>query len=164
MDNTKNKAIFLDRDGTLNFDSGYISKIEELTIIEGVTEALKLLYDSGYMLFVVTNQSGIARGYFSKEDCDKFNSALKERVASQGVEIKDFHVCPHSPEDNCLCRKPKTQMLEDAIKEHNIDREKSYMFGDKLTDIECGERADIKSFLITEDKTLLYFAKKITNR
>ncbi len=159
MEGLKNRAIFLDRDGTINIDYGYVYKIDDLELIEGVQEALNIFYKAGYLLIVISNQSGIARGYFSKDECVNFNKVLNERVESGGAHITDFFICPHLDEDGCSCRKPSPYMIEEAIEKYNIDRELSYMFGDKDSDVEAGERAGVKSFLITEKTNLLHYAK-----
>ncbi len=164
MERLKSKAIFLDRDGTINIDYGYVYKIDDLELIEGVQEALNIFYNAGYLLIVISNQSGVARGYYSMEECSSFNAALSDKVEKGGAKITDFFICPHIDEDNCLCRKPKSYMIEEAIERYNIDRGYSYMFGDKASDIEAGEGAGVKSFLITEEHSLLYYANFLRNK
>ena len=159
----KNKAVFLDRDGTINTDSGYVYQIEDIEIIGGVIEALKIFQNEGYLLIVVTNQSGVSRGYYKEEDVDNFNNALKDILAESGVDIKQFYVCPHSLEDKCICRKPLPYLLYRAMEDHNIDPNLSFMFGDKTTDVVFGENACIRSFLITKEHSLYYWSKKLRN-
>lgn len=148
------KAIFLDRDGTINVEKDYIYKSEDLVFEEGSIEALKTFKNLGYILIVVSNQSGIARGYFTEEDLNIFNSNMNEILKKNGVEITEFYCCPHHPDGIgeykkvCECRKPNNKMIEDAIKKYNIDREKSYMIGDKTSDIGAGLKSNLKTVLV----------------
>ena len=148
------KAIFLDRDGTINVEKDYIYKSEDLVFEEGTIEALKILKNLGYILIVVSNQSGIARGYFTEEDLNIFNNNMNEILKKNGVEITEFYCCPHHPDGIgeykkvCECRKPNNKMIEDAIKKYNIDREKSYMIGDKTSDIGAGIKSNLKTVLV----------------
>ncbi len=157
----QHKAIFLDRDGTINVDSGYTHKVEELKFIDGAVEALKLFKEAGYKLFIITNQSGIARGYFTQEQYNSFNDALTQTLAQEGVIIEQTLMCPHSPEEECACRKPSPYLIETASQKHNIDRSKSFMLGDKESDIKCGINAGVTSYRVTESENILYWAKKI---
>ena len=149
-----NKAIFLDRDGTINVEKDYIYKCEDLVFEEGSVEALKTFKNLGYILIVVSNQSGIARGYFTEEDLKAFNNNMNEKLKEKSVEITEFYCCPHHPDGLaeykkvCDCRKPNNKMLEDAIKKYNIDREKSYMIGDKVSDIGAGLKSKLKTVLV----------------
>ena len=148
------KAIFLDRDGTINVEKDYIYKSEDLIFEEGTIEALKTFKNLGYILIVVSNQSGIARGYFTEEDLNIFNNNMNEILKKNGVEITEFYCCPHHPDGIgeykkvCECRKPNNKMIEDAIKKYNIDREKSYMIGDKTSDIGAGLKSNLKTVLV----------------
>ncbi len=141
-----NKAIFLDRDGVLNEDPGYVHKLEDFKFIEGSVEGLKLL--SGFKLFIVTNQSGIGRGYYTKEDFEKFNGHLVSELAKNGIKIEKTYCCPHHPDDKCDCRKPNGKFLEQAKEEFNIDLEKSYMVGDHPNDIEFGDKKGCKTVFV----------------
>ena len=148
------KAILLDRDGTINVEKDYIYKSEDLVFEEGTIEALKTFKNLGYILIVVSNQSGIARGYFTEEDLNIFNNNMNEMLKKNGVEITEFYCCPHHPDGIgeykkvCECRKPNNKMIEDAIKKYNIDREKSYMIGDKTSDIGAGLKSNLKTVLV----------------
>ncbi|ALQ35197.1 D-glycero-beta-D-manno-heptose 1,7-bisphosphate 7-phosphatase [Fusobacterium hwasookii] len=148
------KAIFLDRDGTINVEKDYIYKSEDLVFEEGTIDALKTFKNLGYILIVVSNQSGIARGYFTEEDLNIFNNNMNEILKKNGVEIIEFYCCPHHPDGIgeykkvCECRKPNNKMIEDAIKKYNIDREKSYMIGDKTSDIGAGIKSNLKTVLV----------------
>ena len=148
------KAIFLDRDGTINVEKDYIYKSEDLVFEEGTIEALKIFKNLGYILIVVSNQSGIARGYFTEKDLNIFNNNMNEIFKKNGVEITEFYCCPHHPDGIgeykkvCECRKPNNKMIEDAITKYNIDREKSYMIGDKTSDIGAGLKSNLKTVLV----------------
>ena len=148
------KVIFLDRDGTINVEKDYIYKSEDLVFEKGTIEALKTFKNLGYILIVVSNQSGIARGYFTEEDLNIFNNNMNEILKKNGVEITEFYCCPHHPDGIgeykkiCECRKPNNKMIEDAIKKYNIDREKSYMIGDKTSDIGAGLKSNLKTVLV----------------
>ena len=148
------KAIFLDRDGTINVEKDYIYKSEDLIFEEGTIEALKTFKNLGYILIVVSNQSGIARGYFTEADLNIFNNNMNEILKKNGVEITEFYCCPHHPDGIgkykkvCECRKPNNKMIEDAIEKYNIDRAKSYMIGDKISDIGAGLKSNLKTVLV----------------
>ena len=150
-----NKAIFLDRDGTINIDKGYMYKIEEFEFIDKAEEALKILSDLGYILIVVTNQSGIARGYYTEEQLENLNNFMIEKLEEQGIEIKKCYYCPHHAEKGigkykieCDCRKPNPGMVLQGIKEFDINPEESYIVGDKLSDAEAGIKAGIKGVVV----------------
>ncbi|WP_147369963.1 D-glycero-beta-D-manno-heptose 1,7-bisphosphate 7-phosphatase [Fusobacterium polymorphum] len=148
------KAIFLDRDGTINVEKDYIYKSEDLVFEEGTIKALKTFKNLGYILIVISNQSGIARGYFTEKDLNIFNNNMNEILKKNGVEITEFYCCPHHPDGIgeykkvCECRKPNNKMIEDAIKKYNIAREKSYMIGDKTSDIGAGLKSNLKTVLV----------------
>ena len=139
------KAVFLDRDGTIIEDVNYLSRIEDIKLISGAKEALRLLKSKGYLLIVVSNQSGIGRGYFTKEFVDKANDVLNEML--DGL-IDAFYYCPHKPEDNCVCRKPKTALVDEAVERFGINRSDSFVIGDKESDIELGINANITPILV----------------
>ena len=151
----KNKAIILDRDGTINVEKDYLHKIEDFEFEKGVIEGLKILSELGYIFVVVTNQSGIARGYYTEEDLQNLNLYINKLLEKEGLKIEKFYYCPHHPEKGigkykveCNCRKPNTGMLEEAIKEFNIDREKSFMVGDNISDVKAGINAAVTSILV----------------
>ncbi|MHA1804314.1 MAG: D-glycero-alpha-D-manno-heptose-1,7-bisphosphate 7-phosphatase [Promethearchaeota archaeon] len=145
----KQKAIFLDRDGTLNEDKGYVHKIEDFKLLSGVIEGLKVLKPH-FIFFIVTNQSGIGRGYYTHEDFLRFNEHLVHVLESHGIDIKKTYVCPHIPEDNCECRKPKIHSLLEARTQYDIDLRQSWVIGDHPTDILLGINAGCKTvYLLT---------------
>lgn len=145
-----NKAVILDRDGVITEDIGYVHKIEDFKLIKNAVEGLKLL--KKYKLFIVTNQSGIGRGYFKFEDFLEYNNRVVEELKKYSIKIEKTYVCPHAPEENCECRKPKTKFLKDAEKEFGIDLSKSFMIGDKKIDVGMGHNAGCKSILVLTGK------------
>lgn len=153
-----NKAVFLDRDGTINVDKGYVHRIEDFQFIKGVPEAIKLLNDSGYKVIVITNQSGIARGYYSEGDANKLHNEINGLLKNYEAHIDRFYYCPHHPDYgnekykiNCLCRKPKTGLIDKAVRDFNIDIKKSWMIGDRESDLIAGINAGVKSMLICKN-------------
>jgi len=143
----KNKAIFYDRDGTLNNDGGYVHKVEDFKLICGVIDALKLLKDD-FKFFIVTNQSGIGRSYFTMDDVNKFNDVMLEEFAKNGIKIEKIYICPHTPEDNCDCRKPSVKFLKEAEKEFDIDIKNSWTIGDHSWDVKMGVNAGCNSIYV----------------
>ncbi|MGL1903301.1 MAG: D-glycero-beta-D-manno-heptose 1,7-bisphosphate 7-phosphatase [Fibrobacterales bacterium] len=136
-----NKAILLDRDGTLNVDHGYVYRIEDFEWISGVPEALKMLTDAGYMLMVISNQSGISRGYYSHTDLEILEHSMVSRLKEYGVTIDGFYYCPHQTSDRCQCRKPLPQLVERAMADFDIDPVSSWMVGDRVRDLQSAEEA-----------------------
>ena len=137
------KTIFLDRDGVINKEKGYLYKIDDFEWIEGAKESIKYLNDHGYYVFVVTNQSGIARGYYSENDYQMLSNWMKNQFQTKNIDILDIFHCPHGPKSKCICRKPKPGMLLKALQKYDIDMEKSWLIGDKETDIICANKAGI---------------------
>lgn len=143
------KAIFLDRDGTLNIDHGYVHTIDRFEFIEGSIEALKELQQMGYCLILVTNQSGIARGYFTEEQFNQLTEWMDWSLEDRGVHLDGIYYCPHHPDglgeyrQSCNCRKPQAGMLLEAINDFKIEPQKSIMIGDKLDDILAGKSAHV---------------------
>ena len=128
--------IFLDRDGTINKEKNYLYKIEDFEFEDGSIEGLKVLQGKGYGLIVLTNQSGIARGYYTAEDAGRLHDYMCKTLYAEGVYIEKIYICPHGPEDNCECRKPKLGMYKAAVQDLDIDLENSYMVGDRVRDLE----------------------------
>lgn len=146
------RAMILDRDGTINIDSGYVHKIEDFKFIPGTFHALSK-FQENFFLFIYTNQAGIGYGLYSEEEFKKVNNYMLNRLKAEGIEIKKVLYCPHRPEDNCECRKPKTGLLEQLIHNYSIDRKKSYVVGDKTVDIKFGENAGMNTILVETGKT-----------
>jgi UDP-N-acetylmuramoyl-tripeptide--D-alanyl-D-alanine ligase len=154
-----NKAVFLDRDGVINKEVNYLSDPRDFKFIKGSIEALKILTQKNYMLIVITNQAGIARGYFSEEILKIIHNKMIKILKKNSVELTDIYYCPHHPEFTgpCDCRKPKPGMILKAKLDYNINLSESYIVGDTLIDIETGEVAGCKTVLVltgygTEEK------------
>ncbi len=156
------RAVFLDRDGVLNVDNGYVAQVDDFEFIEGVIEACKKLKDKGYLLVVITNQSGIARGYFSEEQFHTLTEWMDWSLADRGVDLDGIYYCPHHAEKgqgeykvDCDCRKPKPGMLLSAIEDLGIDPSQSILVGDKASDIQAGIAAGIKTnYLVRTGKEI----------
>jgi len=148
-------AIFLDRDGTINEDVNFLSKPEQLILIDGSAEAIKEANELGLKVIVFTNQSGIARGYFTEDDLHKVHKRLDELLAQKGAKIDAYYYCPHHPVEGngeykveCECRKPKDGMLQRASREQNIDLKKSFVIGDRCVDVQAGKTAGATTILV----------------
>lgn len=136
-------ALFLDRDGVLNVDHSYVSRVADFEPVDGVFEALRLAAARGYALIVVTNQSGIGRGYFTRDDYLVLEAHIHRLFASEGVALTAIYHCPHHPDAGCDCRKPRPGMILRAAREHDIDLSRSMMIGDKPSDAEAGRAAGV---------------------
>ena len=157
------KAVFLDRDGTLNKDFGYASEIKHLELFPETVPGLKKLFSSGYILIIISNQSGVGRGYFTLDKVKKFNARLIKILAKEGIFIAGVYVCPHAPEDGCLCRKPNAGLFEKAIQDFRINTKESYSIGDKEADVAAAEKVNIKGFQLGRVfKNILEAAEFIT--
>ncbi|MFC1559863.1 D-glycero-beta-D-manno-heptose 1,7-bisphosphate 7-phosphatase [Candidatus Margulisiibacteriota bacterium] len=150
-----NKAVFLDRDGTINEDTGYLSHPSELKMIPKSAEAIRHLNEAGFKVFTISNQSGVARGYFSEDMLQSIDKKLQKEVLKGGGYIDGIYYCPHHPEHGvhpykmqCECRKPHNGLIKKAAKKFDIDLGHSYMIGDKLTDIQTGKKSGMKTALV----------------
>lgn len=144
MNNTNyQKALFLDRDGVINEDFGYVYEIDKFIFKNGIFEAVKSFADSGYVVVIVTNQSGIGRGYYTLERFSELCEYMLGKFNEHGVKIAKICFCPHAPEEDCDCRKPKPKMMLDAARELKIDLKNSVMIGDKDSDVKAGESAGV---------------------
>ncbi len=141
----KSKALFLDRDGTINIEKNYIYRIEDFEFIPGVLELIQKYFDSGYLIIIITNQAGIARGFYSEEDYFRLTRWMLNEFELNGIKITKVYHCPHHPDitGSCNCRKPKPGMILQAIEEFNINPAASVLIGDKKSDILAGENAGI---------------------
>lgn len=152
----KNKAVFLDRDGVLIKEVGYLDDLKNVSFYKGNIEAIKLLRTNDYKIIVVSNQSGVARGYFTEKFVRKTHNFIQNKLKRYGLKIDAFYYCPHHIKDvkikkyfkDCFCRKPKPGMVLKAKKRFNIDLKKSWVIGDKLTDIKLGKNVNIKTILV----------------
>ncbi len=129
-------------------DSHYVGDVDRVILIDGAVSALRRLQDAGYRLFVITNQSGVGRGYFSRQAVDQIHHFLDQQFAASGVSRVEYYVCPHHPDDNCDCRKPRPKHLLDAAAKHDLDLKNSYMIGDRASDIGAGENAGTRTILV----------------
>lgn len=145
------KAVFLDRDGTIIIDKVYLNDPQQVEFLPGSIDGLKELKNAGYLLIVVTNQSGIARGLVQKENLEKIHQRMQEILKIENIQIDGFYYSPHAADSNHPMRKPNPGMLLQAAKEHRIDLAASFMIGDKSIDVEAGHRAGVKSILIGSD-------------
>ncbi|ACN99287.1 D,D-heptose 1,7-bisphosphate phosphatase [Sulfurihydrogenibium azorense Az-Fu1] len=157
------KAVFLDRDGVINVDKGYVHKIEDFEFYPNVFEALKKLQDNGFKLFIVTNQSGIAVGYYTEEDFLKLTDYMLKEFEKHGIKIEKVYYCPHHENGTvekysikCDCRKPESGMIRQAIKEFSVDPSKSFLIGDKENDILAAHKEGIKAALVKTGQGLKY--------
>ena len=148
-----NKAIFLDRDGTINVDYGYVHKYENFEFIDGVKDALLLLKNAVYKFILITNQSGIARGYFTEEEFFQLSQKIQEELKDCGAEFDGIYYCPHLNE-GCDCRKPAVGLFYKAAQEHKIDFSKSYAIGDRMRDLTICQNEPVKGFLIGETEEI----------
>ncbi len=137
------KVAFLDRDGVINNDVGYVYKIDEFNFLDGVVEALKQLQAQGFSIIVVTNQSGIGRGYYTEQDYLHLTQWYVEQLSQLGVTVTDVFHCPHSPQDNCSCRKPLPGLFFQAAARYDISFADSIMVGDKVSDMEAAQAAGV---------------------
>ncbi len=150
-----NRAVFLDRDGTVNEEVGYLKDLGQLRLIPGAGSAIRRFHEAGLKVVVITNQSGVARGYFTESFVHDAHALLEQMLRKEGATLDGIYYCPHHPTAGnsrytvkCDCRKPGTGLIDLAAKELNIDVRKSYMVGDKWSDIELGQRAGARSILV----------------
>ena len=154
-----NKAVFLDRDGTINVDKHYLHRIEDFEFLPGVLEGLRLLQGAGFALIVVTNQSGIGRGYYTEEDFQKLNCWMLNTLEQEGIHIDGVYYCPHLPDAavqayrcECDCRKPALGMYRQAAEEHALTFRGSYAIGDKLRDCAVCAQTECFGFLVEQNE------------
>jgi D-glycero-D-manno-heptose 1,7-bisphosphate phosphatase len=149
--NAADKVVILDRDGTIVIDRGYLSDPARLEFEPGAAEGMKWLYSRGYRLVVITNQSGVGRGFFTIERLEAMNERLHVMVEEAGAKLEGIYFCPHAPNDGCACRKPALGLMTRAASELGFDPASAIMIGDKESDIEFGRRAGATTILIAAD-------------
>jgi D-glycero-D-manno-heptose 1,7-bisphosphate phosphatase len=140
--------VVLDRDGTLNLEKQYLDDPAQLELIPGAAEGLRLLQNHGFGLVVISNQSGIGRGIISKDAVEAINARLRKLLHQQGIQLDGIYYCPHSPEQNCVCRKPNPTLIYQAAEDLHFNPRESFVVGDKCSDIEMGKRANAATILV----------------
>lgn len=142
------RALFLDRDGTLNVEVGYLDNPDSFQLIPGAGEAIRAMNQAGWLVILISNQSGVGRGYFDKTTLKAIHARMELELARMGARLDDIFYCPHTPDKNCTCRKPSPELILRAAQEHGIDLERSWMAGDKATDVEAAHRAGCHAALV----------------
>ncbi|MDZ7361902.1 MAG: D-glycero-beta-D-manno-heptose 1,7-bisphosphate 7-phosphatase [candidate division KSB1 bacterium] len=150
-----NRAVFLDRDGTINEEINYLSRPEQLRLLDGAAEAIRLLNQAGFKVVIVTNQAGVARGYFSEETVQEIHRALENLLGENGAHVDAVYYCPHHPDaghgvykTDCQCRKPRPGMLEKAAAELGLDLRQAFVIGDKISDLQAGRAVGCQNILV----------------
>ena len=149
------KAVFLDRDGVINKDIGYLYKIQDFEWIPGAIDAIKLLKSKNFLIIIISNQSGVERGFFEKKDVENLHSWISNELNKQNTSIDDFFFSTELPSKKLTRRKPSPQMVEEAVIKYNLNKNYCFMVGDKPSDVECAKNADIKGYLFNEENLLL---------
>jgi D-glycero-D-manno-heptose 1,7-bisphosphate phosphatase len=144
----KKRFVILDRDGTIIIEKNYLSNPEHVKLIPGAANALKEIKKLGFGLLVITNQSGVGRKYFDLDTLSKIHKRLIDLLLEEGVVLDDIYFCPHIPEDDCLCRKPKIELIKQAMKEHKFDSKSCFVVGDNKGDIEMGKKIGSITILV----------------
>ncbi len=154
-----NKAVFLDRDGVLIKERGeYTFKIENMQLNPGVIESLQNLTEKGYLLFVISNQGGISKGIYTKEEADRINDEMLKQFGKANIDIKEIYYCPHHPDiENCFCRKPQSLLIEKALARYHINPRESFFIGDSDRDIEAAMNAGVKGIKIEANDYLMHY-------
>jgi len=157
------KAVFLDRDGVINkkIANGYVLDWQDFEFLPGIVEAIKLLNQQDVPVIIITNQSAVNRGLLSAEKLQQIHSLMLSCLDSQGAQIKDVFVCPHRPDENCNCRKPKTGLFDKVKNKYDIDLEQSWFIGDSDSDIEAGKKIGCKTYLLKKSEMLTPVIEKI---
>ncbi len=145
----RSRTAFLDRDGTIAPDANYCSRPEDFELFPDAAEAVKLLNRAGFKIVVITNQSGIARGYFTEDALARIHEKMVDELSKQDAGIDAIYYCPHHPDDGCQCRKPGTLLFRQAAEEHDIDFDRSFMVGDTQIDIDAGRAMGCRTVLVT---------------
>lgn len=159
------KAILIDRDKTINHDHGYTYRTEELSLIAGASEGLSKFCSLGLDIYVVSNQSGIGRGYYSKDDCNKFNEEINRLGSIHGFKIKNWYICPHKPSDGCECRKPSSALIRECLTKNNLTNKEVIFIGDSDVDMICAEKIGIKNYLVKRNgKFFIEYHGKISGK
>jgi D-glycero-D-manno-heptose 1,7-bisphosphate phosphatase len=147
------RALFLDRDGVINIDTGHLHKFEDVKYVHGILKVIQEFHNREYKIIVITNQAGISKGFYDLKSVEKLHKLMREDILEKtGVEIKDWLFCPHQDSDNCSCRKPKPGMILSAQENYQLDLSSSYLIGDKLSDVAAGISSGINNcFLLNSE-------------
>lgn len=157
-----NKAIFLDRDGVINVERGFTFRLDDFVILPDLIDMLKWFREKGYLLIVVSNQSGIAKELYSQQDVENLHTFLNDELKKSTIFLDEIYYCIHHPDvSKCICRKPDSLFIEKALARFDIDPKKSYFIGDKDRDIEAAEKADVKGILIEANSSLKLLMNRI---
>ena len=146
--NSLNKAVFIDRDGTIAKDVHYCRRPEDFVLFHNTAKAIKMLNQTGFKVIVITNQSAVARGYTTEKTLSKIHQKMEEELAKEGAWVDGIYYCPHHPDDNCECRKPKPKLVLEAARDFNIDLKESFVVGDLWMDIDLGKKVGCKTILV----------------
>lgn len=141
-------CLFVDRDGTLIEERNYLSDPGQVSLIPGAVEAVRMAREAGWLVVVLTNQSGVGRGYFTLADVEHVNSRIEELLEREGARLDGILVCPHAPEENCSCRKPRPGLVAQAVQRFSVDLARSWMVGDKAADLELARNAGLRGVLV----------------
>lgn len=164
MVESMNKAVFLDRDGVINYDGNeyYTYRVEDFTINEGVIEALQLLRKKGYLLIIISNQGGIGKGLYIKEDTERLHNYMLDILRQNNIELDEIYYCPHYPDSsNCLCRKPDSLMVEKALARFHIDPKQSYFIGDREKDVEVAVKTGVNPIKIEANENIMKYVEQL---
>lgn len=161
------KAVFFDRDGTINSDLGhyYVYRKEDFVFNKGVIDGMKSLHDAGFLLFIVTNQGGVAKGIYSCDDVEKLHDYMLEQLREKSVSIENIYYCPHHESVSpCECRKPSPYFINKAIRDYQLDKEMCFMIGDSQRDVESANIAGIKAYKIIKNTSIKWCVDDILKR
>ena len=159
-----NKAVFLDRDGVINRKrDDYVKNINEFVMLQNVPRAIKLLNKKKFLVIIITNQSAVNRGLLTHYDLAKIHDLMKNELKKHGSFIDAIYYCPHRPDEKCKCRKPETELIEQAVREHSISIESSYFIGDSETDMLTAKKVGLAAIKIEENGNLLEAVNKISH-
>lgn len=159
-----NKAIFLDRDGVINVERGFTYRLEDFVILPDLIETLQIFLQNGFLLIVVSNQSGVAKGLYTQNDVETIHSFLTNELTKSDIHLSEIYYCIHHPDvSKCICRKPDSLFIEKALARFDIDPSRSFFIGDKDRDVEAAEKAGVPGILIEANSSLKLLLNKILN-
>jgi D-glycero-D-manno-heptose 1,7-bisphosphate phosphatase len=159
------KVVFLDRDGIINIERGeYTYRVNDFQFVPEIIDAARVFHEAGYAIIIISNQGGISKGIYSKKDVIKIDNIIRETFVEEGIEVLDSFYCPHyTGNENCLCRKPKSLMLERALGKYNIKKENALFIGDSERDKIAGENGGIRSIQVKANTSILELSKMLVH-